>query len=331
MQITLEGHDRPVPAEAGDTILESLLRAGVPFPFSCQAGNCGTCKCELLAGEVHELEHSEHALSREERAKGIILACRTQVWDDTAVRRIDTEDLVMHPSRVMRCRVLALDELTHDIRGLRLAIEAGGPFNFSAGQYAQLEFAPGLSRHYSMANTPSESELAFHVRHMPGGRTSAYVASQLRIGDRIKVSGPLGVAYLRERHAGPVLLIAGGSGLAPIESILRKLLNDEPARPVTLYFGVRGERDLYHEPLLGDLAARHASFTYHVVLSEQKGARDRRYGLVHEAVDADLRDAEGLMAYLAGPPVMVEAATALLAARGFAPSQIHADAFYNQA
>ena len=91
MQITLEGHEGPVPVEAGDTILESLLRAGVPFPFSCQAGNCGTCKCELVSGEVHELEHSEHALSREERAKGIILACRTQVRDDTAIRRIDAE------------------------------------------------------------------------------------------------------------------------------------------------------------------------------------------------------------------------------------------------
>jgi len=331
MQITLEGHDRPVPVEAGDTILESLLRAGVPFPFSCQAGNCGTCKCELLSGDVHELEYSEHALSPRERAKGIILACRAQVWDDTAVRRIDAEDLVMHPSRVMRCRVLALDELTHDIRGLRLAIEAGGPFIFSAGQYAQLEFAPGLSRHYSMANSPSENELAFHIRHMPGGRTSTYVASQLKMGDRIKVCGPLGVAYLRERHAGPVLLIAGGSGLAPIESILRKLLDDEHAYPVTLYFAVRSERDLYHEPLLRDLAERHANFTYHVVLSEQKGARGRRYGLVHEAVGADLKNVEGLMAYLAGPPVMVEAATALLAARGLTPRQIHADAFYNQA
>src|SRR5260221_353018 len=125
MQITLEGRDRPVPVEAGDTILESLLRAGVAFPFSCQAGNCGTCKCELVSGDVHELEHSEHALSPEERAKGIILACRTQVWEDTVVRRIDAEDLVMHPSRVMRCRVLALDDLTHDIKGLRLAIGAG--------------------------------------------------------------------------------------------------------------------------------------------------------------------------------------------------------------
>src|SRR5688572_9082045 len=220
MQITLEGHDRPVPVEAGDTILASLLRAGVPFPFSCQAGNCGTCKCELLAGDVLELGHSEHALSAEERARGLILACRTQVWDDTVVRRIDTEELVVHPSRVMRCRVLELEDLTHDIKGVRLAVEAGGPFTFSAGQYAQLEFAPGLSRHYSMASTPDEPELVFHIRHMPDGRTSRYVAMQLKVGDRVKVSGPLGIAYLRDAHRGPVLLVAGGSGLAPIQSIV---------------------------------------------------------------------------------------------------------------
>lgn len=330
MHITLEGHPDPVPVEAGDTILASMIRAGVPFPFSCQAGNCGTCKCELLSGDVLELEYSEHALSPQERAKNIILACRTQVWDHTVVRRIDAEELVLHPSRVMRCRVAALEELTHDIRGLRLEIEAGGPFSFSSGQYAQLEFAPGLSRHYSMAGTPSEQALTFHIRHMPGGRTSSHVATRLKVGDTVKVSGPLGVAYLREAHVGPVLLVAGGSGLAPIQSILRTLLAHAHAASVTLYFGVRSERDLYHEELLKDLAARHPNFRFHIVLSEQKGERGRRYGLVHEAVASDLSGSEGLMAYLAGPPVMVEAATAVLQAKGLAPRQIHADAFYNQ-
>ena len=316
MQISLEGHDRPIAVEAGDTILASLLRAGVPFPFSCQAGNCGTCKCELLSGDILELEHSAHALSAEERAKGIILACRTQVWDDTAIRRIDAEELVLHPSRVMRCRVLALEHLTHDIKGLRLAVEAGGPMTFSAGQYAELEFAPGLSRHYSMASTPGEGELAFHVRHMPGGRTSAYVASQLRVGDKVKVSGPLGISYLRDSHRGPVLLVAGCSGLAPMESILRTLLDRGYAAPVKLYFGVRSERDLYHQELLQALAARHPNFSFEVVL-----------GALHEKMEVEPGDA---MAYLAGPPGMVEAATAMLAARGLAPRQIHAEAFYDQ-
>ena len=303
--------------QAGDTVLASLLRAGLPFPFSCQAGNCGTCKCELVSGEVHELEYSEHALSAAERARGIVLACRAQVWDDAVIRRIDTEELVVHPSRVMRCRVLELEDLTHDIKGLRLAIEAGGPFIFSAGQYAQVEFAPGLSRHYSMANPPDEPELAFQVRHMPGGRTSRYVATELKVGDRVKVSGPLGIAYLRDAHRGPVVLVAAGSGLAPIQSILCTLLKRGYEAPITLYFGARGERDVYHQALLADLAARHANFRYDVVFSE-----------VHEAIEVP--GVADTMAYLAGPPVMVEAAIAALAARGLAQRQIHADAFYDQ-
>jgi NAD(P)H-flavin reductase len=124
-----------------------------------------------------------------------------------------------------------------------------------------------------------------------------------------------------------VLLVAGGSGLAPVQSILCTLLERGHEAPVTLYFGVRSERDLYHEALLKDLAARHANFRYQIVLSEQIGASGRRYGMVHEAIGAP---ADDTMAYLAGPPVMVEAASAWLAARGLAPRQIHADAFYNQ-
>lgn len=321
MQITLEGHDLPVPVEAGDTILVSLLRAGVPFPFSCQVGNCGTCKCELVSGDVLELERSEHALAPEERAKGVILACRTQVWDDTLIRRIDVEELVMHPSRVMRCRVLALESLTHDIKGLRLAIEAGGPYQFSAGQYAEVEFAPGLSRHYSMANTPDEIELSFHVRHMPGGRTSRHVATRLKAGDRVKVSGPLGVSYLRDGHQGPVLLVAAASGLAPIESILRTLLGRGYDAPVALFFGASSVRDAYHRSLLEEFAVRHSNFSFQIVLGEEA---------VHDAVGSGLGRTQDLMCYLAGPPPMVEATRALLAARGVPARQIHADAFYDQ-
>lgn len=328
--IEIADSDERVEAEPGETILAAALRAGVALPYSCQAGNCGSCKCEYLSGDIFELEHSEHALRAEERARNVILACRTQVWGDTAVRRIETEELVLHPSRVMHCRVTGLGSLTHDIREVRLSIEAGGPYTFSAGQYAQVEFAPGLSRHYSMANTPDEPELVFQVRHVPGGRTSGFVAEQLGPGAGVKVSGPLGVSYLRDKHAGPVLLLAGGSGLAPIESILRTMLARGYTGKVALYFGARAERDVYHEPLLNDLAARHRNFAYTVVLSEERGQPGRRAGLVHEAVAADLSETSGYKAYLAGPPPMVEAATQVLVEKGLPQRDIHADAFYNQ-
>jgi naphthalene 1,2-dioxygenase ferredoxin reductase component len=329
-QVEIADTGERVPAEPGETILDAALRAGAAFPYSCQAGNCGTCKCEYLSGDIFELEHSEHALKAEERAKNVILACRTQVWGGVAVRRIAAEELVLHPSRVMRCRVASLERLTHDIRELRLSIESGGPYTFSAGQYAQLEFAPGLSRHYSMANAPEEGELAFQVRHVPGGRTSGFVAERLKLGEGVKVSGPLGVSYLRETHSGPVLLIAGGSGLAPIGSILRTLLARGHPSGISLYFGVRTERDVYHEALLREFAARHANFRHEIVLSEQSGAPGRRDGFVHEAVVEDIADFSGYKAYLAGPPPMVEAATDMLLARGLPQRDIHADAFYAQ-
>jgi len=233
-------------------------------------------------------------------------------------------------SRVLLCRVDRLTDLTYDIRELRLAIEAGGPFDFRAGQYAQVEFASGLARHYSMASTPAEEQLAFQVRRGADGITGAYVAQELKLGDKLKVSGPLGSSYLREEHAGPVLLVAGGSGLAPLYSILCVLLARGSGESVSLYFGVRSERDVYHERLLADLAAKHDKFSYRIVLSEPGGETSRRRGLVHQAVAEDLADAAGHTAYLAGPLAMVEAAGQLLLDRGAARREIHADAFRSQ-
>jgi ferredoxin-NADP reductase len=204
-----------------------------------------------------------------------------------------------------------------------------------AGQHADIRLtAPdgySTQRSYSLAAPPDGDRLELTVQRVPDGEVSPYLTDVLSPGDPLEIRGPVGGWFVwRAADPDPVLLVAGGSGLAPIESILRALLDSGHGDRVMLYFGVRSERDLYHEPLLRDLASRHANFSYHVVLSEQKGARGRRYGLVHEAVDADLEEVEGLMSYLAGPPVMVEATTALLAARGLAPRQIHADAFYNQ-
>ncbi|MBE0623656.1 MAG: hypothetical protein IH606_02470 [Burkholderiales bacterium] len=235
-----------------------------------------------------------------------------------------------HPARVMLCRVDSLTDLSHDTRELRLAIEDGGRFGFFAGQYAQIEFAPEFARYYSMASTPAEEQLLFHLRRTPAGKAGSHVAQQLRPGDKVRVSGPLGYSYLRDGHTGPVLLIAGGSGLAPMLSILRTLLARDANARVVLYLGVRSERDVYHEHVLAGLAQEHANFSYAIVLSEPDGASVRRRGLVHQAVADDLADASAYTAYLAGPPAMVEAAGRLLLGRGVAGCDIHGDAFRHQ-
>lgn len=321
-----------VPALTGETLLESLLQAGVAFPHNCQSGNCGACKCELVEGDVLDLPYSEYALSEEERAQNRILACRTQVWGDTTVRMLEAEDMVLHPSRVMRCRLVEFTDLTHDIKRLRLAIEAGGPYTFSAGQHARLKFAPGIvERSYSMANVPTEDVLEFHIRHVPRGQASGYVFTSLHLGAEVTVSGPLGNAYLRENHGGPILAVAGGSGMAPILSIVRTALLADPRRRVHLYFGVRDERDVYLEPLLEELQQRHPNFSVEVVLSQPSKSTQRRRGLIAEAVKADFQSFEGLKAYVAGPPAMVEALQESLQEKGMALRDIHADAFYSQA
>ncbi|HKB84292.1 MAG TPA: 2Fe-2S iron-sulfur cluster-binding protein [Burkholderiales bacterium] len=334
--VTVAELNQTAPAEEGQTVLDALLAHGIGFAYSCQAGNCGTCRCELVSGDILELEYSEHALSAEERSRGIVLACRSQVWSDVVVRRLDAEAFVVHPSRVMRCKVVDLTALTHDILRLRMDIVAGGPFAFSAGQFASLEFpvASGIVRDYSMANRPDEKRLEFHIRIMPTtGSVSRRLAQSLKPGDVVKVAGPLGTSYLRAQHPGPMLCIAGGSGLAPIKSIVETALIKDFGQPVHLYFGVRAERDVYFEAELAELQSRFTSFKAHIVLSESGGEAaatrlPRRHGLVTDAVAADFPALTGFKAYLAGPPPMVDAASALLRERGVESRDIHADAFF---
>ena len=323
---------RSAAALPGETILESLLKAGVAFPHNCQSGNCGACKCELVEGDILELPYSEYALSTEERARNLILACRTQVWGDCSVRPLDAGEMVLHPSRVMRCRVADIVELTHDIRGLELVIESGGPYGFSAGQHAMLKFGPGIpERSYSMASLPDQASLEFHVRQVPRGQASGYVFTNLRVGAEVTVCGPLGNAYLRDNHRGPTLAIAGGSGLAPIKSIVETALRDDPSRTIHCYFGVRDERDVYLESRLMHLSRQHPNVRVQIVLSQPSAPTPRRTGTVAEAVAKDFARLDGFKAYVAGPPAMVEAVQLGLTKAGLSLRDTHADAFYSQA
>ena len=223
--------------------------------------------------------------------------------------------------------------LTHDVLRLRFAIESGGPYTFSAGQFAKLQFAfaPDVPRDYSMANTPGEAGLEFHIRVLAGG-LSAQIRERLKVGDMVRISGPFGTSYLREQHRGPIIAIAGGTGLAPIRSIVRAALDKGLPGPVHLYIGVREERDVYGEAELRDWEARH-DLKVQIVLSEAGGGSlpGRRHGFVTDAVRADFADLSGFQAYLAGPPAMVDAATELLREKAMAARNMHADAFYSAA
>ena len=322
---------KPIGLEPGQVVLEAALNAGIPYPCGCQSGNCGSCKSMLIEGKVTLAEYSEFALTDEERAQGLVLACRAMADEDIEIAWIEGEDLALHAQRKLDCRVKTVDRLTHDITGVTLAIEGGGPFTFTAGQFARVTFPGQKTRDYSMASRPDEADLVFHIRHMIGGTVSAFVADALKPGMTVKVEGPHGVAHLKESHAGPILAIAGGSGLAPIKSIVETALATGRRGPVHLYFGARDERDIYLEDRFKALAARHPNLSVHIVLSQPTGATARRTGFLHEAIAADFQSLDGAKAYVAGPPIMVEAVTPVLTQRKMRREDIHADAFYTEA
>ena len=331
ISVVLRQHGGPIPVEPGQTVLEAALAQGVPYPHGCRSGNCGACKSQLESGEVVLAPYSEYALTEEERAQGLILACRAMPMTDAEIAWLETDEVAVHPLRRLTCRVTGLDDLTHDIKQVRLEIRSGGPFEFSAGQYAALRFGDLPPRDYSMANRPSEAILEFHVRRVAGGSSSRYASQSLRIGDTVAVEGPYGSSWLREHHTGPILALAGGSGLAPIKSIVETALARGLRQPIHLYAGFRAERDLYLGDHFADLVRHHPHLRFVPVLSEPSAPTTRRAGLVHEALAADIGDFDGAKAYIAGPPPMVEAATALLSARGMRRQDVHADAFYTEA
>jgi NAD(P)H-flavin reductase/ferredoxin len=325
--ITIEQLGIPLKSRKG-TILDAALAAGIAYPHSCRVGECGACKSRLIAGEVFSpVPPDPSVLSPSERAAGVILPCRS--WPKTDVRvawlaEVDPTDAA--PIRQMTARVVGLDDSTHDIKQLRLEVD-GPPLVFTAGQYVQLQFGRRPPRSFSMANRPDESNLEFHIRRTANGGASAYVAEELRLGERVRLEGPFGSATLQRNHDGPMIAAAGGSGLAPISSIVRTALAGRSTQPIHLYFGARDERDVYYERELLELAAEHPNLRVEIVLSSAEGPVDRRTGFLHEAIADDMSSLADTKLYVAGPPPMVEAVTALAKSRGAQAGDIHADAF----
>lgn len=314
--------------QEGQTILDAALAAGIPYPHGCRSGRCGSCKSRLIEGEVELLQHSRFALSEEEKADGLILACRAVPQTDAAVAWLgsDDDDAVEAPRRV-EAIVSGLDDLTHDIKLVRISPVDGSPLLFTAGQYAQVGFDGVPARSYSMANRHGDDSLEFHIRKVPGGVTSQHVHDALKAGDKVTLEFPLGSSYLRQHHSGPILCVAGGSGLAPIKSIVETALAHGMKQPIHVYFGARGARDLYLVEHFETLADRHNNLSFTAVLSDTQVA-PHRHGFVTDAVAEDLADFDGWKAYVAGPPPMVDAAMAMAFARGLRPEDMHADVFF---
>lgn len=326
MEILVRPLGRTLHVAPGVNLLEALRANDVPVSYSCMAGRCGTCRCKVVDGTVLDAGRElQRPPATGEDDEGCVLACQTFVTEPCTVEIAEPDEVVVHTARTLKATVVAIEDATHDIKRLRL--QPAKPLNFSPGQYAQLQFTPAHARPYSMAGLAGDGELEFHVRLVPEGRVTGYIAQDLKVGDAVRVSGPLGSAYLRRRHEGPMLCVAGGTGLAPILSIVRGALAAGMHNPVHLYFGVRSERDVYGLDWLAALQREHPALTVHTVLASGLAAGCRT-GLVTEAIAADWPSLAGFRAYLCGAPPMVEATALLVRRLGIPTAHIYADAFY---
>lgn len=319
---------RSLDVNTGQTILLAALAAGIPYPHGCKSGRCGSCKSRLVSGEVNLLPHTPFALSPEERADGLTLACRAQPLTDATVAWLGGADEIADiPVGRFEGAIAAVEDATHDIKLIRVRLDDRGGFTFKAGQYARFLYPGAPSRDYSVASRPDEELVEFHVRRVPEGAASQRIWARAAIGDRVAIEGPLGSAFLREKHSGPILGIAGGSGLAPVKAVAETALAQGMGQPIRIYFGARSERDLYLLDRFAGLTERHSNLSFVPVLSEASGPGFRP-GYVSDAVAADFGDLDGWKAYLAGPSAMVDAAGPMLLERGLRAADIHADVFY---
>jgi naphthalene 1,2-dioxygenase ferredoxin reductase component len=327
MELVVQPLGRSLHLEPGTNLLAALREHQVPISYSCTAGRCGTCRCKVIQGEVLETGRDSKITHPDDA--GYVLACMSVLTGNCTIEVPEPDEVVVHPARIIKSTVLAIEQMTHDIRRLRL--KPAKPLEFSPGQYATLQFGPGLVRPYSMANASGDGELEFHVRLVPGGRVTGYIEESLAVGDAVRISGPMGTAYLRRRHAGPMLLVAGGTGLAPVLSIVRAALDAGMAQPIHLYFGVRTQQDIYGLQWLETLRQRHPNLHVHVVVTTGNDDPQWRSGLVTDAFDKDWPSLENWRAYLCGAPPMVEAAAILARKKGVLAEHVYADAFYASA
>ena len=302
----------------GRTVLDACLRAGIFLPHACGHGLCGTCKTQVVDGEVDHGDASNFALMDFERQEGFVLACTAKLMSDATIeadvedepdaRRIAVRDFVG--------TVVAAEDLTHDVKGLRIAID-GPAIDFQAGQYVNLVI-PGVqgTRAFSIASAPSDARhIELQIRRVPGGMGTNYIHERMRCGDRVAFSGPFGRFLVRKSRGGPLLFLAGGTGVSSPRSMILDLLDEGYAEPITLVHGVRSEADLYGRAEFEALATAHPNFRYVAALSHEPAGSAWRgeRGFVHEIAKRLYGGMfAGNTAYLCGPPSMVEACIATL-------------------
>jgi CDP-4-dehydro-6-deoxyglucose reductase len=336
--VTLHPAERAFDVARDETILSAAIRAGVGMPYGCRDGACGSCKSRLKEGRVIHGAHQQKALSDAEEAGGMILTCCATPQTDCVVEARVVAGAGDFPISKMPGRVLSLERRTDDVAIVRIQLPANQPFRFRAGQYVEFILRDGSRRSYSMANAPhnlgTPPAIELHLRHMPGGKFTDHVFGAMKERDILRMEGPFGSFFLREESSKPIVLLASGTGFAPIKALIEQLHDLGSIRPVRLYWGVRRKADLYLSDWIAKAQELLPQLEYVPVLSEPApdDAWTGRTGFVHRAVMEDFPDLSGHQVYACGAPIVVESATRDFVARcGLPDDEFYADSFTSEA
>jgi NAD(P)H-flavin reductase/ferredoxin len=327
--IRIEERDIAFSCEAEQTLLEGALAAGYEIPYSCRSGICGSCRAQVVAGEVSGGQGG--GLSEEERLGGYTLLCQARPCSDLTLAVREVRPIDRSAIKTVAAKVYRMTRAAADVTILQLRFPAGTKVKFKAGQYLSVQLEDGSLRHFSMANPPHQNDgVELHIRHVPGGRFSQRVADGLAVGDTLRVVMPYGDFTVRETSTAPVVLLASGTGFAPIKSIVEDAARRKLERRMVLYWGARRLEDLYKIDLPHKWATQFPWFSFVPVLSDA-GADDGwegRTGLVHQAVLDDFSSLAELEVYACGAPLMIDAARqAFCAERGLSRDAFYCDAF----
>lgn len=334
--ITVQPSGRTFVAHEDEALLAAAIRQGIGLPYGCKDGACGSCKCKKLEGTITQGAHQLKALSAEEAEQGFILTCCATALSDVVIESRQVTDESAFPVKKMPVRVNSLSQVTQDVMLMRLQLPASDVFKYHAGQYVEFLLRDGSRRAYSMANAPhtqlENPGVELHIRHTPGGKFTDHVFSAMKEKEILRIEGPFGSFYLREDSTKPMVLLASGTGFAPIKAMIEHLQFKGITRPAVLYWGGRRPADLYmHDWVLSRLKEmphlRYVPVISDALPEDQWGGRT---GFVHNAVLQDFKDLSGHQVYACGAPIVVDSAQVAYIAAGLPEGEFYADSFVTE-
>ncbi len=315
-------------ARPGETLLTAALRQGVVLPYSCKNGTCSSCKCTLLEGSVVYPFNPPEALSKAEIEAGQVLACQAVPVSDLAIEAREIEQIAEIPVRTLPARVESMQRYTPQVMCLRLKLPRAARLQFLAGQYVDILLPDGKRRAFSIASAPSQSDfLELHVKHVAGGGFTGHVFDGMQIKEILRLQGPLGTFFVRRDSSRPIIMMGGGTGFAPLKSMIEELIEAEDTRPIELFWGVSQATDLYASEMIRGWQKKRENLSFYPVLTDPDSNWKGETGFVHEAVTRRHPDLKPYDIYMSGPPAMVHSARLAFLKAGTTEDHLFYDSF----